>query len=100
MDFSNLKKKAQSLPLSTIVIVILVVIVMIVILMFFFSTSGEQTDTVNKVSPSSCTPDNFLLSDYSASDLKELEEDVDSCAAMGDWEPIVGVPGCCKRKTN
>lgn len=47
MTKSNLRKKAQGLPLNTIVIAILVIIVMLVIVVFFTSQIGESGSTID-----------------------------------------------------
>lgn len=43
----NIMKKAQGLPLNTIVIAILVIIVMLVIIVFFTSKVGESGSTID-----------------------------------------------------
>ena len=60
MNFKNLHKRAQSLPLNTIVIAIMVVIVLLIIIVTFtdsFTGSNEQLSQA-----SGCTDTNPLVS--------------------------------------
>ncbi len=60
---NKLNKKAQSLPLNTIVIAILVIIVLLVIIVFFVNQSGKTGDTVNSLA--GCDTSNPVLMGYS-----------------------------------
>lgn len=60
MNNKNLHRKAQSLPLNTIVIAILVILVLLVIIVFFTSNVGESGETLNQVS--GCNLNNPVLS--------------------------------------
>lgn len=109
-------RKAQSLPLNTIVIAVLVIIVLLVIIVFFTSNVGETGEQISSNSPGSCSISNptiktlgYLHAEYSTSG------DIDSCAhsafevisiiprAQGD-ESICGTKVqegavCCGTKT-
>ena len=98
MNLKNLNKKAQSLPLNTIVIAILVVIVLLIIIVAFtdgFTGSNRQISEAT-----SCSSANPSLKDYKSID----EYSPDQCT--GDLERIYTVQVedkdkvCCAIKNN
>lgn len=59
MNLSNLHKKAQSLPLNTIVIAILVVIVLLIIIVTFTDSFTGSNDAISEAS--GCSETNPLV---------------------------------------
>lgn len=85
MNFSNLHKRAQSLPLNTIVIAILVVIVLLIIIVTFTDSFTDSNDSLNEAS--GCSLTNPLVSiNYQAP--VGWEESTYS----GDKQRVTGVP--------
>ena len=62
MKTNNTTKKAQGLPLNTIVIAILVIIVLLVIIVFFTTRVGETGDQLDQQSASACATNNPAIS--------------------------------------
>ena len=65
----NKFKKAQGLPLNTIVIAILVIIVMLVIVVFFTNNVGKSGKQINQVS--GCTDQNPALTSIGYTNIHE-----------------------------
>lgn len=61
MKNNSKTKKAQALPLNTIVIAILVIIVLLVIVVFFTSKIGETSEQLGERSVVECSLDNPAL---------------------------------------
>ncbi len=80
MKTNKFFKKAQSLPLDTIVIAMLVIIVMLVIVVFFTSSVGKTGDQLDENSASVCSPSNPALNALGYENIKS-EDDVadDGC---------------------
>jgi hypothetical protein len=71
MEKSKLvKRKAQSLPLNTIVIAILVIIVLVVIITFFVSNTAKTGEQLNQNSVSGCDMSNPALKALGYTDVK------------------------------
>ena len=66
MNKNNFFKKAQALPLNTIVIAILVIIVLVVIIVFFNTSVEESGDQLSSTSKSftSCVGNSFYEGEY------------------------------------
>jgi competence protein ComGC len=97
MNINSLNKKAQGLPLNTIVIAILVIIVLLVIVVAFTSNFTKSNDQLGEVS--GCTLSNAALS-INYRDV-QTKSDVDSanfngnaaCSEIGsDWRYISVIP--------
>lgn len=85
MNFSNLHKRAQSLPLNTIVIAILVVIVLLIIIVTFTDSFTDSNESLNQAS--GCTETNPLVS------VRYENPKGFSIGTQGDkYEKVVGVP--------
>ena len=80
MKTNKFFKKAQSLPLNTIVIAMLVIIVMLVIVVFFTSSVGKTGDQLNENAAYTCSASNPALSALGYKNI-ESEDDVanDGC---------------------
>lgn len=90
-------RKAQSLPLNTIVIALLVVIVLVVIVLAFTSNIGNTNNTLNEAN--ACGPDNAgitIIYDPKTYDIKS--EAGTSCPEGATRIPGVQTPDgqvCC-----
>lgn len=103
MKTNFFNRKAQGLPLNTIVIAILVIIVMLVIIVFFTSKVGESGGTIDETTSNLAKCDvgaSILISDskYSSATFK------DSCNSFEDR--IAGISNdedqvcCALKRTN
>ena len=85
MNFKNLHKRAQSLPLNTIVIAILVVIVLLIIIVTFTDSFTGSNDSLNDAS--GCSSTNPLVSlNYEGTPYWDTDE-----RSQGD-ERVTGIP--------
>lgn len=108
-------KKAQSLPLNTIVIAVLVIIVLLVIIVFFTSNVGESGETISQTSPGACSINNpaiktlgYLHAEYSTGTADSCShsafEVISIIPRSSGEETICGTPVpegyvCCGTKT-
>ena len=78
MEFN--KKRAQGLPLNTIVIAVLVVVVLVVIVLAFTTNIGNFNDSVEDTGASQCTADNpAIVTIYgSGADVQSSEPESDA----------------------
>ena len=108
----KLNNKAQSLPLNTIVIAILVIIVLLVIVVFFVSKMGENTETLNQQSASTCSVSNPAIATFGYTDANQnsvFDENHENYGCRVGWERISAIPikeengnklVCCGTKGN
>lgn len=82
MEFN--KKKAQGLPLNTIVIALLVVVVLVVIVLAFTTNIGNFNDSLNDNSGSACSAGNPAIQAFveNASDYNNYDFVEDSCSGV------------------
>lgn len=73
MEKKNKIKKAQSLPLNTIVIALLVIVVLLVIIVFFTTSVGKSGKALNKNSATSCSLSNAAIKTLGYTDVKLVE---------------------------
>ena len=85
MEILKKIKKAQSLPLNTIVIAILVIIVLLVIIVFFTSKVGESGDQLNTIS--GCTIENPAISTLGYKKVATLKAGKDALDKCDDKYP-------------
>ena len=98
----KLYKKAQGLPLNTIVIALLVVIVLVVIVLAFTSNIGSANDTLQDNSASKCSNSNSAITVLYPQDKYDIRSSGEAaCTATTGAEIIPGVKGnsdsevCC-----
>ena len=70
---NKMLKRAQALPLNTIVIAILVIIVLLVIIVFFTTKVGDSGETINQQGTSQCEITNGAISAL-VKDASQLEK--------------------------
>ena len=93
-------KRAQALPLNTIVIAILVIIVLLVIIVFFTTKVGDSGQTLNEQSASQCTLENAAIGALADPSIKPYGKSTGESCNDGD-RSIPGVKGpnnadiCC-----
>ena len=75
---SLFNRRAQSLPLNTIVIAILVIIVLVVIITFFVSNTAKTGEQLNQNSVSGCSMSNPALKAIGYTDVKPNTVEVNS----------------------
>jgi len=100
MAIKKLGKKAQGLPLNTIVIAILVIIVLLVIVVFFTTNIGKQGKTLGETTKGvtdNCDRTNPILSNYGKD---KIIQDTNSEGKCSDESKFSKVPGlnCCVSK--
>ena len=95
LNIKNIRKKAQGLPLETIVIAVIVVVALVIIIgIFITGTDSTQEDTQNvKSNLIGCNKENPLLADkYSKVEVKNITED----CPKGFLRTVL--PKCCGQK--
>ena len=96
MDILNKSRKAQGLPLNTIVIAILVIIVLLVIVVFFTTNVGKSGEQLDQNSVGQCSEDNPALATLGYTDYEEINEDETCEGALDEtYRAAIGVANCC-----
>ncbi len=102
MNFKNLHKRAQSLPLNTIVIAILVVIVLLIIIVTFTDSFTGSNDSLNDAS--GCTETNPLVSvryeNPQKSVVGEQTNGYEKVPGIPNWEENDQTYGCYAQPKN
>jgi len=93
MDLFNKNKKAQGLPLNTIVLAILVIIVLLVIIVFFTSKMGDTSKSLDQNAQiAKCSTKNVAIAALGFTDA-QYSDDAKSCSNLGDnYKPISVIP--------
>ncbi|MCH8520107.1 MAG: hypothetical protein LAT82_05115 [Nanoarchaeota archaeon] len=99
-------KKAQSLPLNTIVIALLVVVVLVVIILAFTTNIGGFNTQVNEVGGGNCNAGNPAIAAIygSNANIDATKSEQDGCDA--GFSRVPGVSGngegtiCCAQRAN
>lgn len=103
-------KKAQGLPLNTIVIALLVVVVLVVIILAFTTNVGNFNRGVDDQSASQCRPNNpaivALFGENAITNLTDPSEERKRAQCQSEFSRVPGVGGnpdvpgsiCCARR--
>ena len=98
MDISNKFKKAQSLPLNTIVIAMLVIIVLLVIIVFFTNSVSKSGDTINQNSATNCNLNNPVIKTLGYTDVMSVRikdadgNKIEDVGVPSDYQIISSIP--------